>query len=373
MKEFDDVSEKTRVTDAVSIKPAESAQDVLVLIYPPGPNLGRKYELKGKLIAIGRDPASDILISSDSVSRRHARLSMEGNRRILTDLESTNGSYVADQPIISKVLTNGDQVKIGDTIFKYLVGSDVEASYHEEIYRMTIIDGLTGVFNKKVFGFLRTCRDEATGGVYYQVNRESGLFESNATACLCLAGLMRGRLEVAKKSADSLLQWKGLQKDERRFYIRWNSFDGLRTECDEADRKFFVVDSTQEAQLYWLIGLPMAALAKLYQVVGERKYLECSIALYDFLVSCRPDVFGSPPIGKLGWGAAVLYRITGDTRYLETNQKITRYYLDTQHKDGYWLAPAYETVEAQPLKQTTDWTSEFCAWLSDYLAELGTS
>jgi two-component system cell cycle response regulator len=151
MKEFEDVSEKTRVTDAVSIKPADSAQDVLVLIYPPGPNLGRKYELKGKVIAIGRDPASDILISSDSVSRRHARLSMEGNRRILTDLESTNGSYVADQPIISKVLQNGDQVKIGDTIFKYLVGSDVEASYHEEIYRMTIIDGLTGVFNKRYF------------------------------------------------------------------------------------------------------------------------------------------------------------------------------------------------------------------------------
>jgi len=151
MKEFDDVSEKTRVTDAVAIKPAESAQDVLVHIYPPGPNLGRKYELKGKVITIGRDPASDILISSDSVSRRHARLSMEGSGRILTDLESTNGSYIADQPIISQVLRNGDQVKIGDTIFKYLVGSDIEASYHEEIYRMTIIDGLTGVFNKRYF------------------------------------------------------------------------------------------------------------------------------------------------------------------------------------------------------------------------------
>ena len=151
MKDIDDVSEKTRVTDAVSIKPAESAQDVLVLIYPPGPNLGRKYELKGKVIAIGRDPASDILVSSDSVSRRHARLSMEEGRRILTDLESTNGSYVADQPIISQVLRNGDQVKIGDTIFKYLWGSDIEASYHEEIYRMTIIDGLTGVFNKRYF------------------------------------------------------------------------------------------------------------------------------------------------------------------------------------------------------------------------------
>lgn len=151
MNEFDDASEKTRVTDAVAIKPVESEQDVLVQIYPAGPNMGRKYELKGKTILVGRDPNSDIVVSSDSVSRKHARLSTEAGRRLITDLQSTNGSYVNDQPIISEILSHGDQVKIGDTIFKYLVGSDVETAYHEEIYKMTIIDGLTGVFNKRYF------------------------------------------------------------------------------------------------------------------------------------------------------------------------------------------------------------------------------
>ncbi|MGB0680431.1 MAG: GGDEF domain-containing protein, partial [Polyangiales bacterium] len=42
-----------------------------------------------------------------------------------------------------------DQVKIGDAILKFLSGSDVEAQYHETIYRMTIIDGLTGIHNKR--------------------------------------------------------------------------------------------------------------------------------------------------------------------------------------------------------------------------------
>ena len=46
-------------------------------------------------------------------------------------------------------LRRGDQVKVGDTIVKYLSGSDVEAQYHETIYRMTIVDGLTGVNNKR--------------------------------------------------------------------------------------------------------------------------------------------------------------------------------------------------------------------------------
>ena len=46
-------------------------------------------------------------------------------------------------------LARGDQVKVGDTIFKFLSGSDMEAQYHETIYRMTIVDGLTGIHNKR--------------------------------------------------------------------------------------------------------------------------------------------------------------------------------------------------------------------------------
>jgi hypothetical protein len=43
------------------------------------------------------------------------------------------------------------RVKIGAAIFKFLTGTGIEASYHEEIYRMTIIDGLTGAHNKRYF------------------------------------------------------------------------------------------------------------------------------------------------------------------------------------------------------------------------------
>ena len=36
-----------------------------------------------------------------------------------------------------RVLKDGDLIKIGRTIFKYLAGTNIEASYHEEIYRPT--------------------------------------------------------------------------------------------------------------------------------------------------------------------------------------------------------------------------------------------
>jgi len=151
MYEPGDFEEKTRVTDQSSFKPVEKARGAFVLIYPPGPDMGRKYELNDSSVNVGRDITNAIVVNSDSVSRQHAKLTIESGKRMITDLQSTNGTYINGMPILSHFLRNGDQVKIGDTIFKYLVGSDVETAYHEEIYQMTIKDGLTNIFNKRYF------------------------------------------------------------------------------------------------------------------------------------------------------------------------------------------------------------------------------
>jgi diguanylate cyclase (GGDEF)-like protein len=48
-------------------------------------------------------------------------------------------------------LRSGDLVKVGGAIFKFLYGGNVESLFHEEIYRITIVDGLTQCFNKRYF------------------------------------------------------------------------------------------------------------------------------------------------------------------------------------------------------------------------------
>src|SRR5689334_8997597 len=90
------------------------------------------------------------MLDGDSVSRRHAQCGQRGRGWVVADQGSTNGTYCNDEQISREVvLKNGDRVKIGPTIFKFLSGADVEAQYHEEIYRMTIIDGLTQIHNKR--------------------------------------------------------------------------------------------------------------------------------------------------------------------------------------------------------------------------------
>ncbi len=145
---------KTRVTQ---IRPVEKQavnpeQAVLVLIYPPGSELGKRYELAGTAeVVIGRGADCDIQVDRDSVSRRHAKVVRERDTWQVADLGSTNGSYVNDSQITQCSLRDGDLLKIGNAIFKFLVGGNIESSYHEEIYRMTIVDGLTQVYNKRYF------------------------------------------------------------------------------------------------------------------------------------------------------------------------------------------------------------------------------
>jgi diguanylate cyclase (GGDEF)-like protein len=143
---------KTRITKVQVVKPrVEAGEACLVLIYPPGPDMGKRFPLTRSEIVLGRGADCDIQVDRDSVSRRHARVFRDGEAWMVEDLGSTNGSYVNDVPVQRSVLRDADFLKIGAAIFKFLTGAGVEASYHEEIYRMTIVDGLTGAHNKRYF------------------------------------------------------------------------------------------------------------------------------------------------------------------------------------------------------------------------------
>jgi two-component system, cell cycle response regulator len=142
---------KTRITSVKSPASASSHPACLVLIYPTGTDMGRRFTLDGDALIIGRGSDSDIVVDLDSVSRRHAKIERRGAVVMISDLGSTNGTYVNELQVDSRALADGDQVKIGNAIFKFLSGGNVEAGYHEAIYRMTIIDGLTEVYNKRYF------------------------------------------------------------------------------------------------------------------------------------------------------------------------------------------------------------------------------
>jgi len=142
---------KTKITTLSPPVEVSSEPACMVLIYPKGDQLGKRFTLEREALIIGRTTDCDIVVELDSVSRRHARIQREGVNIVVHDLGSTNGTYVNQIQVKSRVLSDGDQIKIGNAIFKFLSGGNVESSYHEAIYRMVIVDGLTEVHNKRYF------------------------------------------------------------------------------------------------------------------------------------------------------------------------------------------------------------------------------
>jgi diguanylate cyclase (GGDEF)-like protein len=150
VSEFD---EKTRVTQVVQRPPVEegTGNDCLVVIYTKEAGLlGKRFVLDRNPLRVGRGADNHIVLEGDSVSRRHAHFERRSNAWYVVDDGSTNGTYVNEEQIAREaLLANSDRIKVGPTILKFLSGADAEAKYHEEIYRMTIVDGLTQIHNKR--------------------------------------------------------------------------------------------------------------------------------------------------------------------------------------------------------------------------------
>lgn len=142
---------KTRITKVSAVSNLPEGGACLVWIYPADAEIGKRIKLENDELTIGRGSDVDITIDRDSVSRRHAKIVQTGNQYAIIDLGSTNGTYVNDEPISERTLRDGDLVKIGNAIYKFLSGGNVESAYHEEIYKLTIVDGLTQAHNKRYF------------------------------------------------------------------------------------------------------------------------------------------------------------------------------------------------------------------------------
>ncbi len=139
----------TLVTGPGAPIPSNTRNACLVQIYPAGTTMGIRHTLGDTPVVIGRDADCELCVNENSVSRRHARVQLGTDGFYAVDLKSTNGTFVNDQPVGSTRLKDGDYLRVGNCIFRFLAGGNVEAEYHEVIYRLTIVDALTEIHNKR--------------------------------------------------------------------------------------------------------------------------------------------------------------------------------------------------------------------------------
>ena len=137
------------MTQLANVLPAPTGGASIIVIY--GPELGKRLQLGTAPFEIGRSARCDLPIDQESVSRHHARITFDGKDYWIQDLGSTNGTFVGDVAVQKQRLSDGEQVRIGRSILKFMTGENVEVQYHEEIYRLMTVDGLTQISNRRHF------------------------------------------------------------------------------------------------------------------------------------------------------------------------------------------------------------------------------
>ena len=150
LKQFRLAASDTTIIRTMEVSRPATPEAYLVHIHPSGPDLGKRTPVGAIPVVIGRDSACSLPNAHGSVSRRHARVeTLPNGTHQVTDLNSTNGTFVNNVRVRTGPVNDGDYLRVGECLYRFLAGGNVEAEYHEEIHRLSIIDPLTGVHNRR--------------------------------------------------------------------------------------------------------------------------------------------------------------------------------------------------------------------------------
>ena len=86
------------------------------------------------------------------LAEQNVKIQEDDGRLVVTDLDSTNGTFVGGEKIAEAVLKDGDKMLLGRrTVLKFVLQDELEQSYQQQMYESSTRDGLTGAYNRKYF------------------------------------------------------------------------------------------------------------------------------------------------------------------------------------------------------------------------------
>jgi hypothetical protein len=158
-----------------------------------------------------------------------------------------------------------------------------------------------------------------------------------------------------------------LQPDpDHRFYTRLDFGGKLLADFSDEDAFASVIDTQAPDQCWYAVGLPFAFLIQLHSASGEGRYGAHARWLFDFQLRCvNPWDGGSS--GKAGWACAMLYRITGESRYRDVALRVGRYIVDRQDDDGGWT---HAFGDGSITNAAMDVSAEYSLWCALIAANL---
>jgi diguanylate cyclase (GGDEF)-like protein len=130
----------------------EQKRNLAYLVVLAGVSAGEMFKITAQKTVIGRGPNVTLRLTDDGVSREHCQLVVEGERVVLHDLGSTNGTYCNGARTDRRELVDGDKIMVGSTsILKFTYHDYLDEVFQRQMYESALRDGLTKVFNRRYF------------------------------------------------------------------------------------------------------------------------------------------------------------------------------------------------------------------------------
>ncbi|MBL8173825.1 MAG: hypothetical protein JNK48_04100 [Bryobacterales bacterium] len=208
--------------------------------------------------------------------------------------------------------------------------------------------------------FLLSRRNAESGGFLADAE---GTEEIMTTSMAGLACLKSGHIDAARGVARWLHDTMAAQPDLHRGLTHVRKPGVGLTQGDGS--VWYVVDASQPRQWYFQYGISAAMLAAFSRHTAEREWLDLARRYLHASAHCYEDRYRTPQSGKIGWGAAWTFALTGDPNDRALVSAVVDGLCALQCGDGSWNAQGvYEETPADAAVARLDVTAEFVALLS---------
>ncbi len=219
--------------------------------------------------------------------------------------------------------------------------------------------------------YILSLADPLSGG-FYNYGGPSGHSDKEDIPFNCgvgLACLMTGEVEAAERVAIWLQRMWSLQPalPGRLYFIYSAAKQDLVTAFPADQAKEHVVEAQCPQQRFTVGGIAAAFLARLYMARPRPEYLSLARAYQTFAINQTDRQFEVAQVCKVGWGAALLHRITGEEIYRDWAMRVGDYFVRTQFPDGHWI-----NNKPLPDLPEVEITSEFLVYLNVIISSLKT-
>jgi diguanylate cyclase (GGDEF)-like protein len=134
-----------------SIERAQRKLAALVVLRGSESDIGT-HALLDRPVTLGRDPQAELPLHDEGISRRHCRVTNDGEHFFVEDLRSTNGTLLNGRRLEAPTrLEAGDRIYLGQCVVKFTHADAHEVGYHAQMDALVGTDDLTGLIAKRRF------------------------------------------------------------------------------------------------------------------------------------------------------------------------------------------------------------------------------